>query len=122
MKAEELKAGNLVQTNYEGVLEVININSDSFDYIDTRKPTYKAIGRNTLEYVDPIPLTEEWFLKFGFEKTMFGHYKLRSFYIDLHSNTYRLNREWVNINFQYIHSFQNLYFALTNQELTIKEL
>ena len=70
----------------------------------------------------PIPLTEEWLLKVGFEKTPFGYYKLGSFYIDLHSNTYRLNREWVNINFQYVHSLQNLYFALTNTSLNIKEL
>jgi hypothetical protein len=84
--------------------------------------------QNTLSDIDgselwrAIPLSEEWLFKFGFEKTPFGYYKLGSFYIDLHSNTYRLNREGVNIKFQYIHSFQNLYFALTNQELTIKEL
>jgi hypothetical protein len=121
MIAEQLRAGNLVQTNY-GILEVININSEGFDYIDARKPTYKGISRHSLDSVEPIPLIEEWLLKFGFEKTPFEHYKLGGFYIDLHSNTYRLNREWVNIKFQYIHSFQNLYFALTNQELNIKEL
>ncbi len=71
----------------------------------------------------PITLTEEWLLKFGFEK--------RS--IIQENDSYYLNGEivWVtkkgfryfqNRNIiQHVHQLQNLYFALTGEELTIKD-
>jgi hypothetical protein len=117
IQANELRIGNYVYLKeWNKVVQVSLLTRFSIDV------TLQAPTSTDLEDYEPILLTEEWLFKFGFEKTPFGYYKLGSFYIDLHSNTYRLNREWVNINFQYIHSFQNLYFALTNQELNIKEL
>lgn len=81
--------------------------------------------------LEPIPLTEEWLLKFGFEKNFNNFYEklinkdeddfigkltdyFFAYYIDKKDN-YPL------IYIKYVHQLQNLYFALTGEELTIKE-
>ena len=140
MKANELRIGNLVQTNYEGFINVVNINSEGFDYIDFRKSGFKAIGRIELEYVEPIPLTEEWLLKFGFKKwgrddmprtvsfelvwikifpaNSFCDFKGYGFmyYKKEESNSV----ESARVVIQYVHQLQNLYFALTGEESQLK--
>ncbi len=78
----------------------------------------------------PIPLTEEWLLKFGFEKsdnTPFYDYFVLEFGIglcyDVYSDSYFLayqKNHYTKTNIKYVHQLQNLYFALTNEELTIK--
>lgn len=77
----------------------------------------------------PIPLTEEWLLKFGFEKEydkfMFSKDKL-TILIREH-DTFNPNgrvywNSWTIKECQpeYVHQLQNLYFALTGEELTFK--
>lgn len=89
---------------------------------------------------NPIPLTEDWLLRFGFEKlpleknsTYMGNADLNFGYPILKLNKYEylccnnadgdsgylfLNR--YRIPCKYVHQLQNLYFALTNTELIIK--
>lgn len=72
---------------------------------------------------NPIPLTKEWLLKFGFDK------KFNKGKITVIPNG-RLNYEngrtyfnsWTIMEKQpeYVHQLQNLYFALTGEELTVK--
>ena len=124
MKSQDLRIGNLVYTDYEGTLEVININSEGFDYIDCKKPTFKSIGRYSIDSIKPIVLTEEWLLKFGFiafdDKT-FIHDSLR------YSDKFKFREDGVLAyvssevyitDLKYVHQLQNLYFALTGEELT----
>lgn len=76
----------------------------------------------------PIPLTEEWLLKLGFEKT------LNQYRIETNVNTRNGNNvpfiildidgfEYDDLRLQtkikYVNHLQNLYFALTGEELTI---
>ena len=70
IKINELRVGNFLDEEYSGLMEVININSEGIHYLDARKPTFKAIGRYDLGSFKPIPLTEEWLVKFGFEMTL----------------------------------------------------
>ena len=74
----------------------------------------------------PIPLTEEWLLKFGFERMKFFgtniNYLLKE---PICISTSDMVVEWNKPNFiikqiKYIHEIQNLYFALTGKELTFK--
>lgn len=124
LTASELRIGNLIQTDYEGVMEVVNINSERLEYIDAKKPNYRAIGRFELAFVEPIPLTEEWLLKFNILRDYDGLFILSdnlklSLGIDnakiFYNGIYHLH----TIK-GFVHSLQNLYFALTNTELTIK--
>jgi hypothetical protein len=73
----------------------------------------------------PIPLTEEWLLKFGFEKTMSWTYvkdlvgKLKLVYY-LGEKGWSIGfKSYSDFpNLKYVHQLQNLYFALTGEELT----
>jgi len=77
----------------------------------------------------PIPLTEEWLLRFGFElkeavmdeKKYYGWLNF-SFHLDINFIEKSFFYHWMggNIDIKYVHQLQNLYFALTGEELEIK--
>jgi hypothetical protein len=91
--------------------------------IVTMQTTYEYIRliHNGNKNFKPIPLTEEWFVKFGFNKNITS---------DIYPT---FSKQMVNWNdgilyiigygfmnhIQYVHQLQNLYFALTNEELTL---
>ena len=114
MKQTELRIGNYVM-NDRIVNTVTSIGKRSIGQITTQ-------GNDILsrtELIKPIPITEEWLIKFGFEKrTPDGYYFDKGrMSINLPDVYYKINFTLVKI--YYIHQLQNLYFALTNKELTI---
>lgn len=69
--------------------------------------------------VEPIPITEDWLSKFGFEKSTAwfrkGNHAINLMIAGLY--------EFKNIPIKevsYVHELQNLYFALTGEELSLK--
>ena len=68
----------------------------------------------------PIQLTEEWLVKFGFiKRTPTGYYfDMGRMSINLPDFEYKNIR--IDVKLKYVHQLQNLYFALTGEELTIK--
>ena len=118
MKASDLRIGNLV---YNVLKEVITVDS------------IRDAGVNgySIETIKPIPLTEEWLLKFGFDKYRTdkainykkgllrftfankGVFKGKNFLMIANIINYK------NIN--HVHQLQNLYFALTGEELKLKQ-
>lgn len=119
-KTSELRIGNWVDQPNEGVTKVTSILNDlqiktETGYVD--------------KYCRPIPLTEEWLLKFGFRKLNNNLYRL-----DYKSETFELtfyNKGWnfgkyyidTTVYFshdkEHVHQLQNLYFALTGEELEL---
>jgi hypothetical protein len=89
----------------------------------------KAIQVNLKVLVDllngidwqPIPLTEEWLLRFGFEKDNELNFVKFSFKVHFWSSCNSYMYGWIggNIELKYVHQLQNLYFSLTGKELTI---
>ena len=80
-----------------------------------------------IEEINPIPITEEWLLKFGFEKNH-KHGIENYVFIDF---TYYPSNNQVKIfdrfggciyveNILFVHQLRNLYFALTQTELQTK--
>lgn len=71
----------------------------------------------------PIPLTEEWLLKFGFKDDI-GETKTliwKSYKFHITKDGFVYTDAWYKQNFipiKYVHQLQNLYFALTGEELT----
>jgi hypothetical protein len=129
MKASELRIGNLVYKYYPSGIEIEAVNEINSYFVN-------GIGISAIE---PIPLTEEWLLKFGFEhqnkydlESNLYSKKLNSKYcFTIYSKTETLDFKtkfigWkvLNIGFdlkiEHVHSLQNLYHALTGEELTIK--
>jgi hypothetical protein len=114
MKANELRIGNYV-TAVDNIQTVSAIMSNCEDKYIFSKEHYCGILLTDLE---PIPLTEEWLLKFGFE-----YRKDTDCY---HYYNFILNKLFVmmdidiHVYIKHVHQLQNLYFALTQEELTIK--
>jgi len=68
-----------------------------------------------------VPLTEDWLEKFGLKKNNGYPHKLLNGFIKIRNGVYFYKYNLLEIELQYVHQLQNLYFALTNEELTIKK-
>jgi hypothetical protein len=128
MKATELRIGNIVDLGNR-IAKVIEIGHSSCVVVDLDE-TQDTI--EDYERVQGLILTDEWLLKFGFLKITeqnppkYGVEYI--FRIQIEDRTYLIkpyNSKFFNCNtatdIEYIHQLQNLYFALTNKELTAKE-
>lgn len=133
MEANELRLSNIV--DYNGVnFKIYSVRSpepNADDYYNDK--SIITIWNNGLADVciddlNPIPLTEEWLIKFGFEKTKGYVFKIDKFSLFDHNydqgNLFlKLNSQNVPlINIKYVHQLQNLYFALTGKELPTTNL
>lgn len=121
---KELRLGNLVNSRTNEFAKVVQIGH-------TLNPDY--VGARTIDkgyyvtFCNPIPLSEEILLKCGFEKYA-GWFILKSIYTHLDININLLiNKLTIGRNEDYeidrfkshLHELQNLYFALTGEELKI---
>ena len=125
MRANDLRLGNLIQKNgkihYTNIFTIRDIKNLSIDDTDN---------------FEPIPINEDWLLKFGFECIANGgdqkRFGLKNrnknyFYgVELDHEEICLNKQSLfgcetlihnEIFLQYVHQLQNLYFALTGSEL-----
>jgi len=119
MEAKELRIGNLfIEENSKKIIEVIGLEKNRVVFSGMFLDKWQA---------EPIPLTEEWLLKFGFEEND-NIYKLNNFgkFIFFeHLNSFGfypsglLNSLMRMDNLKSVHQLQNLYFALTGKELEI---
>jgi hypothetical protein len=76
----------------------------------------------TINSMNPIPLTEEWLIRMGFEKSYFEnipYFEKRCLTIDGCFFDVEL-MDGSKLELKSVHQLQNLYFALTNEELTMK--
>lgn len=107
MKATELRIGNHILKNgklhYVSYKTIRDIISQSVDDTDV---------------YEPIQITEERLLKFGFIDRGLGDFRRSWLHLIRNSSTsFETNCFFVKI--KYLHQLQNLYFALTGEELTI---
>jgi hypothetical protein len=112
MKATELRIGNLVNHISFGIVELSGILND------TLKCNYNENEYwDNLEFYKHIPLTEEWLLKFGVKNNRLGLFDFVKVSDNVGYHIYFIGRHLIEI--KYVHQLQNLYFALTNEELTL---
>lgn len=86
-------------------------------------------GLCEFEYYDPIPLTEEWLVRFGFsDEGCYGWFSTVSnddFEVVKEEDMWMLidevaGKERPLTHFEYVHQLQNLYAVLTGEELVLK--
>jgi hypothetical protein len=125
-----LRIGNLLRDNISKTeLEVIELtNEDIKTYVIVRSKFPLKDGWG----IEPIPLTEEWLLRLGFKKRVtIGHSVQYFIGINPVTQDWLFDIVWQDsqefpfyrnghFKIQHIHQLQNLYFALTGGELTIK--
>lgn len=132
MKANELRLGNHVlnENKHEVVFQLVTELNGEYLVIE-------GINNTPEHEITPIQLTEEWLLKFGFEKCInsvthwFKKQISPSVYLGIDiigatSITEEFQNEFICLVFlpnkvQYVHQIQNLYFLLTGEELEINE-
>lgn len=130
MKAQDLRIGNLVKVN-DKIFKVSIVKDEFINcYLTTPTQEYKHTPSISINNVKPIPLTEEWLLKMGFNKDVKGNYRtnhymfIERWYIS-HKEKYDKNFFSLIIHEDFIthintvNQLQNLYFSLTGEELTI---
>ena len=113
LEANELRIGNIFHW------------VDHWTHIDINKlwswdATYKSAATGE-------PLTEEWLVKFGFKySNQHGGWYIplvdsKKLVIDLDTNKAYLSNVYLNKLrvLEYVHQLQNLYFALTDSELSV---
>ena len=106
MKANELRIGNW--------------------FIEYEEPQQFDGDFYHLSDIKPIPLTREWLLKFGFTQIN-NRFTLENFRFHIekpcnyHGFLFCENHIVITDKIKHVHQLQNLYFALTGEELTIKQ-
>ena len=121
MKVSELRIGNLVDLGNR-IAKISEIYHKACTVLDIEE-TQDTI--EDYERIKPIPLTEWWLLKFGFEKNENNQFILMDGDVDILFNKDLNGWTCDDINFSinqtlYVHQLQNLYFALTGEELILK--
>mgnify|MGYP003650274405 CR=1 FL=1 len=122
MEAKELRISNYVNFDFHkdsGGTKGIEVFISDLEII--LQSNFKS------KYYTPIPLTEEWLVRFGFERTSYGR-KFKGFHLGASSRVLATDVlsgfSWEQVvdekylRILYVHQLQNLYFALTNEELT----
>ena len=134
MEAKELRIGNLLYLAFAkknvvvSGIDVIEISEITHNLIRFKDGINFSVSK--IELFEPILLTEEWLLKFGFEKSNLDEdnawLELKYRYLKFSSDeSVEFKKVYLTINkmdiiCKYVHQLQNLYFALTGEELTIK--
>ncbi|MDE5530452.1 hypothetical protein KRE43_12755 [Elizabethkingia meningoseptica] len=138
MEIEELRLGNYVQ--YER--NSFHIAVESIELVNN------LVNATDIEYLEPISLTEEWLLKLGGKKI--PHFTVTNSIIIKTKRNQQLSfscvgtpnfmvflqeidpdnenkitdlipiHNWDYDKDMYVHQFQNIYFALNGEELTVK--
>jgi len=126
LTVKDLRIGNLVKEYYSGDIIKVDINILTLIYKTTQPDS------DFQNVYQPIPLTEEWLIKFGFkmknmnigtfndcwhEYELFKYPKTKNITLSLQP----FNKKDVAVlaRIFYVHQLQNLYFALTQKELEI---
>ena len=124
MNPRELRIGNLVSIfNSICVIDTVALHGCWCTLLESEKDRSLTLEYNA--YIEPIPLTEEWLLKFGFKKDTFGSWKRDNclYWIDKDGGVLQIASGFaaiINAPCQYAHQLQNLYFALTGNELELQ--
>ena len=126
MKANELRIGNLIRWISTGEIDTVK---DIF----TAAVKHENINNVNISDCEPIPLAEEWLDRFGLREFVENSKRLYDgnleyfvycdkagrfyfySYIEQSGDSHYIKE------IQYVHQLQNLYFALTGEELKIVE-
>jgi hypothetical protein len=123
MNANELRIGNWVQIDNEqwSNLKGVKFQVASIEGYKSSLYNIRGIGFSQYNYnLEPIALTEEWLLEVGFISNPYeDRYEKGTIHIEC-DKTKGETYLWIENmpHIKYVHQLQNLYFALTGEELT----
>lgn len=130
MKPQELRIGNLVEVNGE-ITEIAAIDCEGWRC--KVKGCERVLSAHLMKWEDtkPIPLTEEWLVKFGFSiltensaGKQYGYVVDHVFDSNLTLTYWETTKDAGKffrgkLEIKLVHQLQNLFFALTGEELEL---
>lgn len=119
----ELRIGNWVCTTNQVMVKVFSINSP--------KPLKKSslsdkwiielfdngLFDSSIDDISPIPLTEEWLIKFGWKQIDKYTFTKKGWFIYKRKRGFVTGSKKRELKLESVHQLQNLYFALSGEEL-----
>ena len=114
MNASELRINNLVM-------------DENYNIVTITHEDFMGVNDDGGFPLRPIPLTEEWLVKFGFIQTIIGFESVNEYFpFSIEINSLGVAELYIEFYggdkykklIKYVHQLQNLYFALTGEELT----
>ncbi len=137
LKVSDLRVGNWVDSE-RGLVQIATL--ELWDNrIGVKSPCFKNFVWCRCQGIKPIPLTEEWLLRFGFEiydsgrhnsphaikETIrlsgIGGYNGDVEEFKITDKIYWFLSGYEHTEIQYVHQLQNLYHALTGEELIYEQ-
>jgi len=130
MTIQELRIGNIIRHNVKDETESLTGFCEPNEDAISEDDMWHFTGGVGFEDAEPIPLTREWLEKFGLfkynnawvfempeERQYLGGFSIFDYGNRLAYNT----SDIINPPLEFVHQLQNLYFALTGEELTLKK-
>lgn len=129
MIVEELRIGNWV-SNIHNIPMIVKAISENTVYVDFKGNAEGLFEFDKQEPFKPIPLTKEILLKCGFELKGII-FRINNGLANQFNVNYSPSRNiyyydssrygiYTEVEIKHLHQLQNLYFALTNEELNIQ--
>jgi hypothetical protein len=112
IQANELRIGNLTYR-----IDLTNKNKSVIDKLTVSDIERIEHGKSKIYKYEPIQIDNELLEKFGFNKCFETCFELNGFI--LNENFILMDID-ITIKLDYVHELQNLYFALTKNELKLK--
>ena len=129
MDSKEIRVGNYVFDSANKILHI--------DWFENDKACMRMMVNDIqvhpltdyIKYLRPIPLSDLWLLRFGFEKSIENDETLPCYKKGKYTVALCLKNKWqfwirtVDIynSPQYVHQLQNIMFDLTGEELKLKD-
>ena len=124
MESKSLRIGNWIKTDFYGEFPIVGLsllnegNELFFKSLEYYPKSCK------LKDVNPIPLTEEWIIKFGCTKD--GEYLIKDRFKLIYRNDYNFWYVFDSLSdtyltkIEFVHEWQNFFKVMNGTELTIK--
>ena len=134
-KPQELRIGNLINDTNDFTMQVVGLFKDEvlLDFEGNQGDVFVYTGKE-LEVLKPIPITEEYLIRLGFQRKsrgkdfvwvhdyyMFSNVK-SGWYFDFRFDgliNFCFGKLFVK-EFRFVHQLQNFYFDMTGDEITFK--
>lgn len=120
---QELRLENLVTDSSGRIFKVLELLSDYLRVYSENKDWLNSQSKTYID-LEPIELTEEWLFKLGYKRDK-NEYCVSGFdrfnVFQSVKGPYIFCDDEKSIRYvEYVHELQNIFFALTGEELTIK--
>jgi len=125
IKENELRIWNLAyDAKMKSPIQILSINFYGVKMAYSWNRDFNERGRNgggiflEYKYIEGIPLTEEWLVKFDF---LFEDKTASRLKLDTEFGEVLIRLKDLSANCKYVHELQNIYFALYKKELELKK-